>query len=385
VQRMGDQLKITARLLDVMTDTALWSDSFLRGSADVFAIQSEIASAVARGVNVQLSPSEEKKLKNTSTASLQSYEEYLRGRASLFRRTPSDLAMAEFHFKTAIQMDPKFTLAYCGLANALSLLAYYARTRPRDPAERAIFAAKKALELDPELAEAHVALALPTYFYTWDFEAAESLYDQAISRNGNLSQAHHWRCANLMALRRTERFLDSIQRAVVLDPLSPVYAADHAWFHHLLGKQRESEPIIEAVLKTHPEFSRGHHLAGEIWLGAGKPEKAMASFRTAVRLTDGKTPLYLGMLGYTQGILKKTADANATLEALLADRPMPPFVTSLVQLGLGQTDAFFASLEQAVDERSPHLCFWPRYTPMFATVRNDPRFATQMARLRPGG
>jgi len=385
VQRVGARLKISARLLDVVSGVATWAETFQREVSDVFAIQNEIAASVAHGVDVQISQSEEKELKTASTSSVQSYDEYLRGRAALFRRTPSELALAEFHFKTAIKMDPRFALAFCGLSNTQALISYYSRTPPRESAERALFAAEKAMELEPDLPEALVALALPTFFYSWDFVKSEQLYARAVQRNANLGQAHHWRCANLMALGQPAEVLASMKRAVDLDPLSAVFGADLAWFLHLQGRQGEAEKQIVEVMKRNPEFSRGHHISGEIWFGAGKPEKALESFQTAVRLTDGKTPLYVALLGFTQGVLKKSNEATETLHTLLADAPMPSFNPALVHLGLGQMDAFFTLLERAVDERSPHLAFWPKYSPVFAVARKDKQFALQMARIKPIG
>jgi eukaryotic-like serine/threonine-protein kinase len=385
VQRVGDRLKISARLLDVVSGVATWGNTFQREVSDVFAIQNEIATSVARGVNIQISQNEEKELQTASTSSVKSYDEYLRGRAALFRRTPSDLAMAEFHFKTAINMDPRFALAFCGLSNTQALLSYYSRTPPQESAERALFAAQKALDLDPDLPEALVAMALPTFFYSWDFTRSEDLYARATLLNPNLGQAHHWRCANLMALGQKAEVLPSMKRAVDLDPLSAVFGADLAWFLHLLGEQRPAEKQIENVLRMNPKFSRGHHLAGEIWFSAGKLDKALESFQTAVRLTDGKTPLYVALLGFTQGALKQVDKATDTLKALLADTPMPSFNPALVHLGLGQMDVFFDMLERAVDERSPHLAFWPKYSPIFATARKDKRFGEQMARVKPIG
>jgi adenylate cyclase len=220
VQRVGERLRISAQLLHAPTDTHLWAENYDRDLRDVLALQSEVAQAIARGVQVKLTPRERANIEHVGSVDPHAYEAYLRGRYYWNRRAKVGFQKAVQHFQEAISKDPGFAAAYAGLADCLSALSLFGFLAPDDGLGKAKGLALQAVELDPGLAEAHTSVAMVRMCYDFDFAAAEGEFERALELNARYATAHSWFGHFLAALGRHEEAYTECQRAIRLDPLS---------------------------------------------------------------------------------------------------------------------------------------------------------------------
>src|SRR5262245_33490546 len=227
VQRSGDQVRVNVQLIKAATDVHLWADTFDRELTDIFTVESEIATKIAETLQAKLTGSEKNSIAKRSTASTEAYELYLKGRFFWNKRTGADLRTAIEYFNQALGKDPSYGLAYAGLADSYGLLSIYGAASPTDSFPQAKAAAKKALEFDDTLAEAHTSLANVLAHYEFDLEQSLKEFERAIQLNPNYATARHWYSNNpLVELGQFDRAIAEGKRAVELDPLSLIISAD---------------------------------------------------------------------------------------------------------------------------------------------------------------
>src|SRR5688500_2086659 len=218
VRREGDRVRINARLMDAH-ETQMWSETYDRELKDVLSIQSDVASSIAREIRVKVAPEESTQLAIRHPVDPDAYQAYLRGRVSFSRFTPESLAQAEEYFRRAIAEDPEYALAYAGLADTYIQLAGRARP-PRETMPKARAAIDRALELEPNLAEAYASLGQVKLFYEFDFEGAGAEYRRALDKNPGSPLVHQTHALYLAASGRTEEALAEMNRVLELDPVS---------------------------------------------------------------------------------------------------------------------------------------------------------------------
>ena len=250
VQRAGDRVRVTVQLVDAMTDTHLWAESYDREltAANIFAIQSEVAAAIAGALQTALTPAEQARAKAVPTQNLQAWEAYQLGKQRMAKRTSADFADAEQFFREAIALDPKFALAYVGLADTLTLQIQYSGAPKESALSNAEKALAEALELDPNLAEAWASSGLIANQRS-QYDRAESMFRRALELNPNYAPARHWYSVVLDTVGRLDEALAQIQRAAELDPLSTV-------IKDVLGPESgESRPLS----RSRSLLPEGHH------------------------------------------------------------------------------------------------------------------------------
>jgi tetratricopeptide (TPR) repeat protein len=225
VLRSGDQVRITAQLIDASTDKHLWSQSYEGELRDSLALQNTVATAIADQIRINLTPREQAALKNAKVVNPEAYESYLKGRYFWNKRTADGLKAALAYFNQAIEEDPKYAQAYSGLADTYALLGdwQYAVMTPKEAFPKAKAAAIKALELDSALGEAHNSLAFVLDGFDWDFDAAGKEFRRAIELNPGYATAHHWYAWHLSLLGRCDEAIAEMRKAENLDPLSLNY------------------------------------------------------------------------------------------------------------------------------------------------------------------
>ena len=230
VLRSGDQVRITAQLIEASTDKHLWSQSYEGELRDTLALQSRVASAIADQIRISLTPQEQAALKSVKVVNPEAYESYLKGRYFWNKRTADSLKAALAYFNQAIEQDPKFAQAYSGLADTYALLGdwQYAVMRPKEAFPKAKAAAIKALELDSTLGEAHNSLAFVLDAFDWNLDAAGKEFRRAIELNPGYATAHHWYAWHLSLLGRFDEAITEMRKAENLDPLSLIINADLA-------------------------------------------------------------------------------------------------------------------------------------------------------------
>ncbi len=361
VRRAGSRLRITAQLIDAADGHHLWSERFDRELADVFAIQDEIAQAIAGKLEVTLSRG--RKLVEAPTADLDAYDAYLRGRFLWERRGESFRAALQ-EFERAVALDPGFAAAHAGVADSCTYMAVYGMAPTRDLMPRGRAAALRALELDPALAEAHSALGGVALFHDWDWAETERRFERAIDLDPGYGLARGWYALYLvMVARRPLEALEHAAAAVEREPLAVSPAIFQGMVQLFAGRHRAAIATNEAILERDPSaFAAWRHL-GIARFVAGDEAGALAAFETAVRLTR-RHPFALPELVVALARTGRRDEAEAIYGELLeraAHEHVSPAVLAVSAWWLGRREEGVAHLERALAERDcsmPFLRIW---------------------------
>jgi tetratricopeptide (TPR) repeat protein len=383
VQR-GDNLTISAELVDVRNNRLIWGEQYERKMSELLQTQREIAREIVDKLKLKVS-GEEKGLAKHYTENNEAYQLYLKGRFYWNKRSPEDFQKALQYFQQAIELDSNFALAYAGMADTYSLLAGPEAGGDRPPNEvlpKAKAAALKALEIDETLAEPHVSLAHVKYFYDRDWTGAEREFKRAIELNPNYSVAHHWYAIYLSVVGRQPEALAEIRRAQELDPLS---LSINAWYGRILSFSGQPDQAVEQLRKTlelDPNFMIAHLRLGLIYEEKGMYDEAISQFRQVLQLSGGK-PLGIAALAHAYALAGKREEAQKNLAELLQlsrQRYVAPGQIAIVYVALGDKDKAFAWLDEA-DKAHDLNVVRLKMDSRFASLRSDPRFAALVHRL----
>ena len=285
VLRSGDRIRITAQLIDAASDRHLWAQSYERDLRDVLKLQSEVAGAIAREIKIKLSPQEQASLANTPRVDPEAYQAYLKGRFHWNKRTEQGFRKGIEFFEEAIEKDPRYALAYAGLADCYALLAAtgYSGAATQEAVSKAADAARRAIELDDSLSEAHTSLGYIKFRFEWEWVAAEREFRRAIELQPGYPTAHQWYAMCLGLLGRTEEALTEMRRALALDPLSLTINAGLARTLASAGQLDRAVEQIWKVLEMEPSFTQAYFDLGLIYAEHGKVEEAIAALEREPR------------------------------------------------------------------------------------------------------
>ena len=387
VQKAADQVRVNVQLINAQTDSHLWAEKFDRNLADIFAVESEIATKIADTLQAKLTGSEKQAIAARPTENSEAHQLYLKGRYFLSRRTEEGLKKSVEFFNQAIDKDSGYALAYSGLADSnmyLLKLAFLRGLSRKESYERAKAAATKALELDDNLAEAHTSLALVKMEYEWEWASSEGEFKRAIQLNPGFAEAHHQYSHYLTAMGRSSESLAESLRALELDPLSLVLNGHLAW-HYLYARQYDQ--AIQQCQKTaeldrnYPETADFRGLAYE---QKGMYREAIAELQMAVNLS-GNSPHIKAELGHAYAIAGETTPALDILDELKrgsTETHISGYDIAVIHIGLGRKDQALEALEDAYQERSE----WLRYVkvdPRIDPLRGDPRFEKLVNQILP--
>jgi TolB-like protein/Tfp pilus assembly protein PilF len=375
VLRSGNKIRVSIQLIRAATDEHLWSQAYDRELRDVLALQSEVAQAIARRIEVDVTGQERGRLVAARPVLPDVYESYLKGRFALHKETPAALREAIAHFDSALQGDATFAPAYAGLAAAYTELGtVFLGDPPGETRPKAIAAARKAAQLDPDLVEAHVLLATALQ-RQWQWSEAETEYKKAIELNRSDAGAHvgfaHW----LVCQGRTEEALAWARRGRELDPLALV-SIDMGWFLFQARHYGEAVRELRSVLAVEPENLLALWFLGFAQIGADQFEEAIQTLENAAAISH-RRPAVLGVLARAYARAGRRDDAVRILNELLRRRqteyvPAAPILHAY--LALEDYDQAFAWLERATQERS-NIVQYLKVHPFFDPLRGDPRFA----------
>ena len=382
VLHSGDQVRITAQLIEASNDKHLWSQSYEGELRDTLALQSRVASAIADQIRINLTPQEKAALKSVKVVNPQAYESYLKGRYFWNKRTADGLKVALAYFNQAIDEDSKYAPAYSGLADTYALLGdwQYAVMTPKDAFPKAKAAAIKALELDNALGEAHNSLAFVLDGFDWDFDSAGKEFRRAIELNPGYATAHHWYAWHLSLLGRYDEAIPEMRKALNLDPLSLIINADLAELLVLAHSYDESIQQSRKTIEMDPNFALAHNQLAQAYLQKHMYDEAVAELQKAVQLS-GSSPTCTANLARAYVISGKRGEALELLSELKT-RPNPGYSNAseiaMVYASLGDKDQAMYWLEKGYEERfNPGVLLRSGFDPL----RSDLRFQTLVRRI----
>ena len=383
VRKAGNKIRVTVQLTSVKDGRTLWSERYDRELADVFAIQDEIAGTIVRTLRSTLLGDLGDPTPVRYTGNVRAYSLYLKGRFWWNRRTQADIAQGIRYFEQAIAEDPGYALAYSGLADSYALDLDYRGVPVVEGMERAKAEARKAIELDETLAEAHTSLGWVTFIYDWDWRVADREFRRAIELNPRYSTARQWYAWYLMAMGRFDEALAEGRVAVELDSGSVSIRRSLGWLQYY---SRQSEAALENLrraLTMDPTAEETHRLLGLVYLQQGRYDDAAAAFREAIA-NSGNPVLAISGLGHVAARRGRVDEARKALNDL-EERARSQYVSPVpivgLQVALGDFDSAFEGLKRAYEERRGWLAYL-RIEPMLQPLHGDARFQRLLERMR---
>jgi len=380
VQR-GDDLSISAELVDTSDGNLLWREQYSRKAVDILAIEREISTEISEQLRLRLTGEEQRRLLTEATRNPEAYRLYLQGRYWWNRRTEESLKKSTEYFQQAIEQDPNYAEAWTGLADSFLNLGSSGATPPAEAFHRAQSAASRAIEIQPSLAEPHASLGHLKVLYEWDWPGAGKEFRRAIELNPESPTVRHWYAFYLLSVGQPEDALDEIRRARELDPLSPIMNVAVARFEY--SARRYSKAVEEArkAMEMDPQFSRPHLALGYAYALQRHPKEAKAEFEQALQLSN-RSPLTLSIAGAGLGFLGETDEARKLLQELSEisrKRYVAPWMPGLIYAGMGEEDSAVEYFESALQERA--LPPWYLRDPLLDSIRSNPRFQSILQRM----
>ena len=384
VERSGGRVRISAQLIQAATDTHLWAKTYERDLGDVLALQDEVAAAIAREIRVQLLPSEQQRLTRARAVNPDAYEAYLRGLYHINKRTQPDLEKSTAYFQQAVQLDPEYALAYAGLADSYALRGslLYMRSSPQDLIPKSKTAARKALEIDPSLGEAHATLAYVETLYDWDWATSSEDFKRAIELAPNYAQAHLWYAMHLAAIGQSKAAIAEVMRARELDPLSPIINTTLGLMLYFDNQYEKAVDQFHRVLDLNPDFYVAHWELGLAYEQQGKYEKARSEFQKARSLSPANTTILesIGEIDAFSGHKDEARKILDQLTRLSTHEFVSTYVLAELHLALGNKDEALNALEKACAERDSNLIY-VNADPALSPLHSDPRFQNLIKRI----
>jgi TolB-like protein/Tfp pilus assembly protein PilF len=385
VQKSNDQVRVNVQLINALTDAHLWAETYDRKLTDIFAVESDIAKTITETLQAKLTGSQQHLIAARPTENTEAHQLYLKGRFFWNKRTGNDLKKSIDYFEQAIAADPNYALAYAGIADAYAFLPGYTAGSPRDCYPKAIAAAKKALELDDTLAEAHTTLAIAIWLYDFDFSQAIREFQRAIELNPNYAIAHQ-QYGNILltALGRFDEAIAEGRKAVELDPLSLVINTDLGVDHFYGRRYDEAIAQLRKTLEMDSGYYFAHVNLGQALEMKGARDAAIAEYQKARALNDD--PSVLGLLARFYGLSGNKTEAEKILnqlKELSTQRYVAAYSFALTYLGLGDKEEALRWLEKSYQDRAGADMGYIRVDPFLDPLRGNPRFEALAEKIVP--
>jgi TolB-like protein/Tfp pilus assembly protein PilF len=383
VMRAGDRVRIAVQLIETRNDRHLWAETYDRDLGDVLRLQSEVAEAVAQQIQMQLRLGQRARLRSASTVNPQAYEAYLKGRFYGFSGTRAALKRAQGYYEDAVRKDPRFALAYAGLADCFLDQGTFRQLPPRDAHRQASGAIQKALQLDQGLSEAHGSLGYLNWQFAWEWRAAEQELRYAVELNPSSVEAHETLVWFLAWSGRRAEALAEVEKIRQIDRAYPFIPLEEAGVYYHL---RDYKSLVEAGEKStagYPNGWQSHYFLAVGYEGSGHPAQAIPEYRQAVELSENDTDATAG-LAHAYSVIGSGDEAEKIVRQLETHSKtdyVSPYMLGVVYAGLGQKDRAFELLERAYQEKSSDIAYFIKADLRLDSLRSDPRFQDLLRRM----
>jgi DNA-binding winged helix-turn-helix (wHTH) protein/TolB-like protein/Tfp pilus assembly protein PilF len=379
IQNVGDRVRVTAQLIRVKDGAPLWAGKFDEDRNNILALQDAISAWLVSALTLNLTRDEKRSLEKHATDNAEAYQLYLRGRYHWWRWTPEEWSRSRDFFEQAVAKDPKFALAWCGLADAIGVQVWF--RPPREVAPRAKAAAARALEIDNTLPDAYCSLAPMALFYDWDYPAAERLLRKAIALNPNHALSHDLYALTLVSGRHVAEAVAESRRALELDPTSPYMNTDLGQIYYYQRDFEKSSEQVSIALAIDPNYADGLRYLASI-AEQKKNEAGAIDAWARFHIASGDAEIASAIRSrFAAGGYK--AALHGWLDALTAKSAktyVAPLDMADVYARLGESEEALTWLRKAMNERSPGL-IWISVEPRWDPYRSDPRFQAMLGEL----
>jgi TolB-like protein/DNA-binding winged helix-turn-helix (wHTH) protein/Tfp pilus assembly protein PilF len=382
VRREADRVRITAQLIQVSDQTHLWSESYERSMQNALAVQTDVARNIARVLALKLLAADLASRATHASIDADAYDAFLKGRYLWNKGRSEDVEKSLAFYNQALELTPDYAPALAGLADSYILLGMYYTIGPTDAYSKAKSAARRAIELDDRLAEAHTAMGTILFRFDWNWSDAEGAFKRAIELNPSYGRAHHDYAWFLVALQRFDEAVSEIRRAQELDPLSPLANSDVGWVYLRSRRYEDAINQIERTLELEPEFASAQACLERAYRLKGMNKEAVDSARKSM-IRSGATAQELAALdkGDSEQAMRSVLLWRLEQrEETARNRPTSPYWLAAQHAELGEANAAFEWLERAFNERDSELVSL-KVDPAFDTVRGDSRYADLVRRI----
>ena len=378
----GDGLTISVELTDVRENKQLWGQQYEQKAVDLLVMQRNIVKDISANLRLKLSGAEQNRVNKHYTENSAAYQLYLKGRFYWNERTAEALKKSIDYFNQAIELDPGDALSWAGLADTFVLIPNYSAGAPQEFYPKAKAAARRALELDETLAEAHTSLAQALFAYDWNFAESNREFQRALELNPNYATARHWYANSvLLAMGRFDEAIAEGKRARELDPLSLIINADLGADYFYAGRFDDAIEQLRKTIEMDQNFYTARYFLGMAYAMKGAFPEAIAEYKRAQLLSDD--PFVLAYLGHAEAASGERSEALKTLaelEAIAKRRYVPAYSFAILYAAIGDKDQAFKWLERLYQDRAFDIAYL-QVDPFFDTLRNDSRFTDLVKRV----
>jgi serine/threonine protein kinase/tetratricopeptide (TPR) repeat protein len=382
MMQSGGSLRIGTELVDVATGSQLWGAQYDRKPGDIFAVQDDISNEISGKLRLQLTRSEKKRLTRRHTENAEAYRLYLKGRHYWNRWTEEGFYKAIEYFQQAVEKDPSYALAFAGLADSYVLLGWNSYLPPKEAFPKGKAAAMSALQLDPELAEAHTPLAALLWLHDWRWEEAQTEFKRSLELGPNYPTANHWYAEYAMTMGRHGESMATVKNGQELDPLSLIINVAVGWGFYLARRYDEAIEQLRRTIELDPNYPVTYWILGLLLRKTGCYELAITEGEKAVKLSGG-SPLMRAALAHTFGTAGRTKEALQMLDdltTLAKQKYVAPYFFAGIHIGLGENDRAIEYLEKSYEEHS-HWLIYLHMDPSMDHLRDNPRFEDLLRRV----
>ncbi len=381
VMHADGEVRITAQLIRASTDEHLWANDYTDKLENVLSLQGRIAKAIAKEIELTLSPEEELKLSSNKKINPEAHEAYLRGKHFWNKRTGDDIKKALEYFKEAVNIEPLYALAHVGIAESYDLLHQYSGIPSRETYPKAKAAALKALEIDPNIGEAHIAIAYALTEHFWDWKAAEVKYKKGLELSPNYATGHQWYAEYLTLMGRFDESKKEVKIAREVDPLSLVILWVEAFIYHWSGDIESARRFMDRNIELHPGYGQMYYNKASLHLSEGEYEEAAQMFMKALEINKVSTEVLEAgreafILSGIKGLFKVVLEFN------LKQDPMNSYFIAVDYYILGDYERSLDWFEGAIEDRNFRMA-QIKQDPLFSDpeFRSNPRFVALLKKM----